>query len=485
MENRSRSWFPKGARTVLLAACAAFVSTMCAGQAEAGEVTLAPSLDEVNTLWTCLAAFLVFFMQAGFSLVEAGMTSAKNTANILMKNLMDFSVGSMAFWILGFGLMFGASSGFLGANGFFFDPLAQSGGQTFAATKEWSEGFSWAFFLFQTAFAGTAATIVSGAMAERTKFATYLVFSAVMTAIIYPVFGAWAWGSLFLGQGWLEKMGFHDFAGSTVVHSVGGWAALAGALVLGPRLGRFRGNQVIAMPGHSLALSALGVFILWLGWFGFNPGSTTAVTGGSFAAIAVNTNMAAAGGAFSAMLLSWLWFKRPDPTFALNGTLAGLVAITAGCDVLSLGSSLIVGLSGGLLVVGSVVLFDKMKVDDPVGAVSVHGVCGAWGTLAVGLFAKEGGLLTSGGATLMVSQIVGVAAAFVWAFGAGYVVFRVLSAVMGLRVERDAELNGLDLAEHGVEAYPDFQLGAVTASLPQEPLSDATVASHPAMAYPK
>lgn len=455
-----------------------------ASPAFAEDAAVKLTADEVNALWTCLAAFLVFFMQAGFAMVEAGMTSARNTANILMKNLMDFSVGSMAFWVLGFGLMFGASGGFAGMNGFFYDPSNVLGEQTMASAKGWSEGFSWAFFLFQTAFAGTAATIVSGAMAERTKFGSYVVFSAVMTAVIYPLFGSWAWGSLYLGSGWLENMGFHDFAGSTVVHSVGGWAALAGAIVLGPRSGRYRGQQVTAMPGHSLPLASLGVFILWLGWFGFNPGSTTSVSNAAFASIAVTTNMAAAAGAFGGMALSWLWFKRPDPTFALNGALAGLVAITAGCDVFSVASALVVGLAAGFLVVVSVVLVDKIRVDDPVGAISVHGVCGAWGTLAVGLFGKDNGLLTSGSANLLMSQIVGVAAAFVWAFGVGYIVFRLLKATLGVRVDREAELTGLDLVEHGVEAYPEFQGVFTNATVDSASDADPTVAATPAMVYP-
>ncbi len=421
----------------------------------AQEETSVAALDDVNALWTCLAAFLVFFMQAGFALVEAGLTRAKNVCNIIMKNLMDFSVGSLLFWAVGFGLMFGASGGLFGTNGFFFDPSVDNLG------SEQSVGFSWAFLIFQTVFCATAATIVSGAMAERTKFTAYLVYSALITVIVYPIFGSWAWGGLYAGGGWLESMswlgegvGFYDFAGSTVVHSVGAWAALAGALVLGPRLGKFRSGKSQPVPGHSIPMAALGVFILWLGWFGFNPGSTTAVGGGSFAFIAVTTNIAAAAGAVGAMLASWILFKKPDVSFTLNGALAGLVSITAGCDAMSVPFAATTGLLAGVIVVLAVLFFERIKIDDPIGAVSVHGVCGAWGTLAVGLFKAEGGLFTGGGTTQLVAQSIGVAAAFAWAFPVSLGIFYAIKVTIGLRVSAEEEARGLDVTEHGMEAYP-------------------------------
>ncbi|MBN1910704.1 MAG: ammonium transporter [Pirellulales bacterium] len=423
---------------------------------------------DVDTLWTCIAAFLVFFMQAGFAMVETGFTRAKNACNIIMKNLMDFALGSLVFWLIGFGLMFGITyHGFVGTSNFLYDAG--------------DNGFHWAFLLFQTVFCATAATIVSGAMAERTKFSSYLIYTVAITAIVYPIFGGWAWNSLFSGGGgWLEGLGFHDFAGSTVVHSVGGWAALAGAIVLGPRLGKYKGKRSNAIPGHNIPLAALGVFILWLGWFGFNPGSTTAVGGGSFAFIAVTTNISAAAGAVGAMACSWIFFKKPDTSFTLNGALAGLVAITAGCDCIPVPYAALTGLLAGMFVVGACVLIDKVRVDDPVGAISVHGVCGAWGTLAVGLFAKETGLLAGGGASLLGIQAIGVAAAFLWAFPASFGIFYLIKSTVGLRVSEREEIEGLDLTEHGIYAYPP---GFVTgAPIPIEPL--LPVASAPLVTFP-
>ncbi len=449
---------------------AALLLAVTVGTARADEAA-APAmaaLDDVNTLWTCLAAFLVFFMQAGFALVETGMTRAKNAVNIIMKNVMDFSIGSIVFWAVGFGLMFGLTNGFFGTNAFFFDPTSVGAdGKTLADAKEASVSFSWAFFLFQTVFAATAATIVSGAMAERTKFKSYLLYTIGITAVVYPISGSWFWGSLFLGKGWMEAPdggflngmglpGFIDFAGSTVVHSVGGWAALAGAIVLGPRLGRYKDGKATPMPGHNLPLAALGVFILWLGWFGFNPGSTTAIGGGSFAEIAMTTNIAAAGGSITAMLIAWLLFKKPDASFTLNGALAGLVGITAGCANLSVPFALLTGMIAGVLVVFSALFFDKLKVDDPVGAISVHGVCGAWGTLATGLFAKEGGLFTGGGGSQTATQLIGIGVTFAWSFGVSFALFKAVQAVMGLRVSPEEEMEGLDITEHGMEAYPEF-----------------------------
>ncbi len=413
---------------------------------------------DVDTLWTCLAAFLVFFMQAGFAMVEAGFTRAKNACNILMKNLMDFCIGSISFWMVGFGLMFGATAtGWFGTNNFFFDGSDSALGM-------YGNGFNWAFLLFQTVFCATAATIVSGAMAERTKFSSYLIYTLLITVVVYPIFGSWAWGSLYEGSGWLEGKGFMDFAGSTVVHSIGGWCALAGALVLGPRLGKYSGSKITPIPGHNIPLAALGVFILWLGWFGFNPGSTTAVGKGEFAFVAVTTNLAAAAGAMTAMVTSWVMFKKPDTSFALNGALAGLVAITAGCYDIPVPYAVVTGGIAGIIVVFSCVFFDKIRIDDPVGAVSVHGVCGAWGTLAVGLFAAEKGLFLGGGTTQLGIQALGVGAAFLWAFPLSLIIFLTLKYTVGLRVTAEEEMEGLDIGEHGIYAYPPSFVTGVSGS---------------------
>ncbi len=404
--------------------------------------------NNINVVWTCVAAFLVFFMQAGFAMVESGFTRAKNTINIMMKNLMDFSIGTVAFFLIGFGLMFGATNGLFGTTHF-----ALMG--TDPAGADWN----WTFLIFQTVFAATAATIVSGAMAERTKFVSYLVYSIFISAIIYPIFGSWAWGSLLDGGGWLENLGFNDFAGSTVVHSIGGWLALAGAIVLGPRIGKYGPDgKPRAIPGHNIALAALGVFILWFGWFGFNPGSTT-LGDGEIGRVAVTTNLAAAAGAIAAMFLSWLIGGKPDGSMALNGALAGLVGITAGCYSVSPMGSLAIGFVAGVLVVLSVLFIDhKLKVDDPVGAVSVHGVCGAWGTLAVGLFALDGGVFYGGGFRLLGVQALGVVTAFAWAFGLGMILFYTIKKTMGIRVSEEEEIRGLDIGEHGMEAYNGFQI---------------------------
>ena len=405
--------------------------------------TNAKAIEQVQThanyLWTMLAAFLVFFMQPGFAMVESGFTRAKNAANIMMKNLMDFSVGSLCFWAVGFGLMFGAGSGWFGTSGFFFSD--------FSVEKD---PWVFAFWLFQVVFAGTAATICSGAMAERTKFSGYLVYAIIVSAFIYPIFGSWAWGGLYKGGGWLEKLGFIDFAGSTVVHSVGAWVALAGTVVLGPRLGKYdRQGKPLPIPGHSMSMAALGVFILWFGWFGFNAGSTTTADT-SIARIAVNTSLAAAAGAVLAMIVTWLKFENPDVGLSLNGALAGLVAITAPCANVSPLSSVVIGALAGILVVYSVLFFERIKIDDPVGAVSVHGVCGAWGTLAAAIF-NEAGFMVGFGV-----QVLGVVVAFVWSFGVGYIVFKLVAATVGLRVSEEEEMEGLDLSEHRAAAYPEF-----------------------------
>lgn len=406
-----------------------------------------PSPAEVQKnldfVWTLVAAFLVFFMQAGFAMVESGFTRAKNAVNIMMKNLMDFSVGSLAFLLVGFGLMFGTSpTGWFGTDGFLLSDFAKD-----------SDKWLYAFWMFQVVFAATAATIVSGAMAERTRFISYLIYSAVISTVIYPVFGSWAWGGLYHGKGWLEKLGFIDFAGSTVVHSVGGWAAMWGAILLGPRIGKYgKDGKVLAIPGHNLPMAALGVFILWFGWFGFNPGSTTAGNP-DIARIAVNTNLAAAAGAVSSLLISWAIFKKPDGAMTLNGVLAGLVAITSPCATVTPVSSVWIGAIAGVAVVLSVLFFDRIHIDDPVGAVSVHGVCGALGTLLAAVFHEEGFSMARLGI-----QALGVGAAFVWVSVTAGTLFFLLKKTVGLRVSVEEEMDGLDYHEHGNTAYPNFQL---------------------------
>jgi Amt family ammonium transporter len=439
---------------VLLAELVLCGPTFAAEEGASG-IDVTASLEElqtnVNVVWTCIAAFLVFFMQAGFAMVEAGFTRAKNAVNILMKNLMDFSVGTIAFFLIGFGLMFGKTNGIFGTTLFGLSGVEPG--------MDWN----WTFLIFQTVFAATAATIVSGAMAERTKFIGYLAYSFFISLLIYPIFGSWAWGGLLDGNGWLEKLGFLDFAGSTVVHSVGGWLALAGAIVLGPRIGKYGPDKKPkAILGHNIPLAALGVFILWFGWFGFNPGSTT--TGdGSIGYIAVTTNLSAAAGAIVAMCVAWAIMKKPDASMALNGALAGLVSITAPCDGVSPMAAIVIGAIGGVLVVLSVLFIDHiLKVDDPVGAVSVHGVCGAWGTLSAGLFNLESGLFYGGGIKQLGVQALGVGSAFLWAFGLGLVLFFAIEKTIGLRVTPDEELKGLDIGEHGMEAYSGFQIFTTT-----------------------
>lgn len=399
--------------------------------------------SHADYVWTLIAAALVFFMQAGFALVECGFTRAKNAINIMMKNLMDFSMGSLAFWAVGFGIMFGATNtGWFGTSGFFLSDFKVGG-----------DPWVLAFWMFQVVFCATAATIVSGAMAERTKFIGYLLYSIVISALIYPVFGSWAWGSLFNGNGWLESLGFIDFAGSTVVHSVGGWAALAGAIVLGPRMGKYaKDGSIKPILGHNIPLAALGVFILWIGWFGFNPGSTTAANK-DIAMIFVNTNLAAAAGAVFAMFTSWIKFGKPEISMSLNGALAGLVAITSPCATVTPMSAVIIGAAAGVIVVLSVLFFDRIRVDDPVGAISVHGVCGAWGTLAAGIFNIGG---TSG--KIIGVQLLGIGACFVWTFSMAFIMFKVIEKTIGLRVSAEEELEGLDFSEHGGNAYPDFDV---------------------------
>jgi Amt family ammonium transporter len=419
-------------------------------------------------LWTAVAAFLVFFMQAGFAMVEAGFTRAKSSVNIIMKNVMDFSIGIIAFFVIGFHLMFSG-----GSESLFFlgDTEAADWGMT--------------FFIFQAVFCATAATIVSGAMAERTKFVSYLVYSAIISGIIYPISGSWAWGSLLDGEGWLETFWtltdgdescavfFSDFAGSTVVHSVGGWLALAGAIVLGPRIGKYGPDgKPRAIMGHNIPLAALGVFILFFGWFGFNPGSTTTFDM-SLGGIAVTTGLAAGAGGILAMVTSWLIGGKPDGSMTLNGVLAGLVSITAPCATVTPAWAVVIGAVGGVIVVLAVIFIDSvLKIDDPVGAVAVHGVCGAWGTLAAGLFNTPveawedgpmiGGILVGGTADQLIVQLVGIVTVFAYTFVAGLIMFLAIKFTIGLRVTEEEELRGLDVGEHGMEAYSGFQVFTTT-----------------------
>ena len=425
------------------------------------EVSNADKIAELstglNTVWMLLAAMLVFFMQPGFALVEAGFTRSKNTANILMKNLVDFMVGSILFWFIGFGLMFGVGNVF-GTPHLFdlaaMDNIIQNGLPI--------EGF----LIFQTVFCATSATIVSGAMAERTKFSMYLAYTIAISVLIYPVSGHWTWGG-----GWLSNADpdsfmmsvfgytFHDFAGSTVVHSVGGWIALVGAAILGPRLGKYgKDGKSKAIPGHNLTLACLGVFILWFGWFGFNPGSQLAAAGyGDQTAIShvfLTTNLAACTGGFLALLVSWIKYGKPSLSLTLNGILAGLVGVTAGCDLVSpMGAALIGAICGTVMIFAVEFIEHRLKIDDPVGASSVHGVCGSLGTILTGLFAVEGGTFYGGGFGFLGAQIFGVIIVGGWAALMGYIIFKVLDKVHGLRVPARIEEEGLDIYEHGESAY--------------------------------
>ena len=414
-----------------------------------------------DTLWVLVAAFLVFFMQAGFAMVESGFTRAKNAVNILMKNLMDFSMGSIAYWAIGFAIMFGAGNAFMGTSGWFVPSQTLTEGAAAStsvfSSLEWSSVPTYAAWLFQLVFAATAATIVSGAMAERTQFKSYLIYSVFITGIIYPIVGHWIWGG-----GWLSDLGMSDFAGSTVVHSTGGWLALTGAIVLGPRLGKYdaEGNPR-PIAGHNLPLAALGVFILWLGWFGFNPGSQMGADAAPISSIAITTNLAAAAGAITAMITAWIILGKPDAGMSLNGALAGLVAITAGCASVSPTSAAIIGALGGIVVVLSVLMFEKLRIDDPVGAISVHGTCGALGTILLGFFDSSSGVFAGGGFALLGAQVVGVLAVLVWCLVTGFILFYGIKAITGLRVTEEEEQAGLDYEEHGASAYPDFNVSAI------------------------
>ena len=412
----------------------------------ASEVTKA--VEQINgdmgMLWMLIAGILVFLMQAGFTLVESGMTRAKNAVNIAMKNILDICVGSITFWLVGYSLMYGDTS-----NGWFF----------------WSGLFQGegADLFFQTMFAATTATIVSGAIAGRTKYSTYIIFSLVMTAVIYPISGGWEWNG-----GWLNDTAgfmpaeFIDFAGSSIVHSVGGWAALVAAFMVGPRIGKYVNGKVLPIPGHNQVLATLGVFILWFGWFGFNGGSQLAWGGADAigaSKVVLITNLAAAAGGLGALITTWIWYGKPNLAQTLNGCLAGLVSITAGCGNMTAGGAVLAGLIGGIIVVFSIEFIEKkLKIDDAIGAASVHGVAGVWGTLVIGLWGVDGdtgiGLFNGGGAAQLGAQAIGVLAYAVWAITLSFIVLGVLKATIGLRVSKEVEIEGLDISEHGSIAYP-------------------------------
>ncbi|MEM9163783.1 MAG: ammonium transporter, partial [Cyanobacteria bacterium P01_F01_bin.4] len=409
------------------------------GYAQADEVLPETTQAILDNIWVLIAAILVIFMNAGFAMVESGFCRQKNATNILAKNLIVFALATLAFWAVGYSFMFGIGNLFVGVGGFFLTGESATyglDGTTLAIPTH---------FLFQAAFAGTAATIVSGAVAERVRFISFSLFSLLLSGVIYPVVGHWAWGG-----GWLAELGFIDFAGSTVVHSVGGWAALVGAIALGPRLGKYQAGMVRAIPGHNMSTAMLGGFILWIGWFGFNPGSVLAATI-QVPYVALTTNLSAAAGALVAILLSWFRFGRPDLSMAINGGLAGLVAVTAGCGNVAPWASVVIGAIAGLIVVYSVALIDQMGIDDPVGALSVHLVCGIWGTLAVGLFD-----LNQAGLVQFITQFIGVIAVGLFTVLASIVGWSCLNWWVGLRVSDQQELVGLDLSEHGIEAYAGF-----------------------------
>lgn len=396
----------------------------------------------IDTVWVLLAAILIFMMQMGFASVEAGFTRSKNTANILMKNLLDFCFGSLLFWLFGFRIMFGADA----FAGLIADPFALGSAVPSNIPQT-------AFLIFQTMFCATTATIVSGAMAERTQFRAYLVYCIFISAFIYPISGHWTWGG-----GWLSALGFHDFAGSAVVHSAGGWLALVGAAMVGPRIGKYKNGKPHAILGHNLTIATLGVFILWIGWFGFNPGSTVGISTPelqqSASTVFMNTNISAATGALTALIVAWVRYGKPSLSLSLNGVLAGLVGITAGCDAVSNAGAALTGIICGAAMVFAVSFFDSVaKVDDPVGAISVHGVCGSLGTILTGIFALDGGLLYGGGLHMLGVQLLGAAVYAAWAILCGLILFYVLRRTIGLRVDRRVEEDGLDYYEHGETSY--------------------------------
>lgn len=427
----------------------------------------------LDTMWVMIAGMLVFFMNAGFGMLETGFCRQKNAVNVLAKNLIVFALSTIAFWVIGFGLMFGDGNDFMGLNGWFLNgadnsPATGDAYQGVFGALNWTGVPLLAKFFFQLVFAGTAATIVSGAVAERIKFVDFLIFSLLLVGIAYPITGHWIWGG-----GWLADMGFFDFAGSTVVHSVGGWAALMGAAFLGSRLGKYQDGRITALPGHNMSIATLGCLILWLGWFGFNPGSTMAADPNAIAHIAITTNTAAAFGGVAATATAWLYLGKPDLSMIINGILAGLVGVTASCAWINIPSSAIIGIVAGILVVFAVTFFDRIKIDDPVGATSVHLVCGVWGTLAVGLFAvgpnvalrgetplytagPAAGLFFGGGFTQLIPQIIGILSVGGMTVLLSTIFWLALKATLGIRVKPEEELEGLDIGEHGMEAYSGF-----------------------------
>lgn len=420
----------------------------------------------LDTLWVLVTGMLVFFMNLGFAMVEAGFARVKNCVNILSKNFIVFAIASIGFLAVGYGLMFGDGNPFIGLKGLFFLGGLDNSPATGEAYKGVYTALAWtgvpllAKFFFQLVFAGTAATIVSGAVAERIKYISFIVFSFILVMLIYPIVGHWIWGG-----GFLAALGMFDFAGSTVVHSVGGWAALAGVLVLGPRFGKYTDSgKINPIPGHNIPIATIGTFVLWLGWFGFNPGSTMAADPVAIAHICITTNTAAAAAILSATLLSWILSGKPDLGMTLNGCLAGLVAITASCAFVSIGSSVIIGLIAGVLVVLAVMGFDRIKLDDPVGALSVHLVNGVFGTICVGLFAQDkltgtatgNGLFFGGGTKLLMAQLAGVIACGAFVFIASFITWKLIKVTIGLRVSLQEEIDGLDIGEHGNSAYPEF-----------------------------
>ncbi len=446
------------------------------GYAAVAQTPAGPTTGELkvalDTLWVAIASFLVFFMNAGFCMLETGFCRQKNAVNVLAKNLIVFALATIAFWSIGFGLMFGNGNDFIGLSGFFLpadnSPAIGDAYKGVFGSLNWTSVPLEAKFLFQLVFAGTAATIVSGAVAERIKFVDFLIFSLLLVGIAYPITGHWIWGG-----GWLAKMGFFDFAGSTVIHSVGGWAALMGAAFLGPRIGKYQEKQAVAMPGHNMSIATLGCLILWLGWFGFNPGSVMAADPKAITHIALTTNMSGAVGGIAATATAWLYLGKPDLSMIINGILAGLVGVTAACAYVNIPSSILIGLVAGIIVVFSVTFFDRLGIDDPVGATSVHLVCGIWGTLAVGLFSVgpggypwmvdlagkpvgPHGLFFGGGFSTLTPQIVGIVTVAGMTVLLSTIFWVALKSTLGIRVTAAEEIEGLDIGEHGMEAYSGF-----------------------------
>ena len=416
-----------------------------------GEIKIA-----LDTVWVILSAVLVFVMNAGFGMLESGLCRSKNTVNIFSKNIVIFAIASLTFWLIGFGLMFSDGSFFIGSTGWMLtgednSPAVAGQYSGIFSALAWTALPLHAKFLFQMVFVAASAHIVSGAVSERIKYFSFIAFSVVLVAIIYPITGHWIWGG-----GWLDSIGFVDFAGSTVVHSVGGWAALTGTIALGPRMNKFKKDgRINPIPGHNQTMAALGMFLLWLGWFGFNAGSAMAATPETIALVAVNTTLAAAAGVLSATIVSEILIGKPDLSMMVNGALAGLVAITAGCSAVNIGGAVIIGLTAGILVVYFIIYLDRRRIDDPVGAIPVHLINGIWGTAAVGLFDREAGLFYGGGISLLGTQLIGIAAVGVFVALSTYVLWRLIGLVMGLRVSQEEEYVGLDISEHGMEAYPD------------------------------